>query len=47
MAKSSPTSKKKKTAGKGEIARQEQFFLFPQCFKRLLHVKKRAWLGKG
>ena len=24
--------KKKKTGGKGEIARNEQFLLFPQCF---------------
>ena len=25
--------KKKKTVGKGEIARYEQFLLFPQCFR--------------
>ena len=24
------------TVGKGEIAHQEQFLLFPQCFKRLV-----------
>ena len=24
------------TVGKGEIARYEQFLLFPQCFKRLV-----------
>ena len=36
--------------GKGEIARYEQFLLFPQCFRKKLycrHVKTRAWLGKG
>ena len=26
--------KKKKTVGKGEIARNEQFLLFPQCFQK-------------
>ena len=38
------------TVGKGEIARYEQFLLFPQCFQKNLycrHVKTRACLGKG
>ena len=38
------------TVGKGEIARNEQFLLFPQCFQRNLycrHIKTRACLGKG
>ena len=37
------------TAGKGEIARYEQFLLFPQCFQKTYcrHVKTRACLGKG
>ena len=38
------------TVGKGEIARYEQFLLFPQCFLKDLfcrHVKTRACLGKG
>ena len=26
--------KKKNTVGKGEIARYEQFLLFPQCFQK-------------
>ena len=26
--------KKKKTVGKGEIARYEQFLLLPQCFQK-------------
>ena len=26
--------KKKKTVGKGEIARHEQFLFFPQCFQK-------------
>ena len=33
MAESSPKRKKKNTVGKGEIARWEQFLLFPQCFQ--------------
>ena len=36
--------------GKGEIARYEQFLLFPQCFQKDLsrrHVKTRACSGKG
>ena len=34
---------------KGEIARNEQFLLFPQCFQELYcrHIKTRACLGKG
>ena len=37
------------TVGKGEIARYEQFLLFPQCFQDLYcrHVKTRSCLGKG
>ena len=38
------------TAGKGEIARYEQFLLFPQVFLKYLycrHVKTRACLVKG
>ena len=38
------------TAGKCEIARYEQFLLFPQLFSKDLycrHVKTRACLGKG
>ena len=36
--------------GKGEIARYEQFFLFPTVFSKEFycrHVKTRACLGKG
>ena len=37
------------TVGKGEIARYEQFLLFPVFLKDLYcrHVKTRACLGKG
>ena len=35
------------TVGKGEIARYEQFLLFPQCFKKTCTAKTRACLGKG
>ena len=40
------------TVGKGEIARYEQFLLFPQCFQKTCTTdpkkkKKRACLGKG
>ena len=37
------------TVGKGEIARYEQFLLFPVFSKDLYcrHVKTRACLGKG
>ena len=37
------------TVGKGEIARYEQFILFPECFQKIYygHVKTRACLGKG
>ena len=38
------------TVGKGEIARYEQFLLFPQCFQKTCtaeHIKTRACLGKG
>ena len=41
----------KNTEGKGEIARYEQFLLFPQCFQKTLYycirVKSRACLGMG
>ena len=33
------------TAGKGEIARYEQFLLFPQCFQMTRKIK--GLLGKG
>ena len=49
MAESSP-KRVENTVGKGEIARYEQFLLFPQCFLKDLycrHVKTRACLGKG
>ena len=29
------------TEGKGEIARDEQFLLFPQCFKRLVSQTRK------
>ena len=47
MSESSP--KGKKTVEKGEIARYEQFLLFPWCFQDLYsrHMKTRACLGKG
>ena len=38
------------TVGKGEIARYEQFLLFPQCFQKTCTadtLKTRACLGKG
>ena len=37
------------TVGKGEIARCEQFLLFPMCFQDLYcrHEKTTACLGKG
>ena len=38
------------TVGKGEIARYEQFLLFPHCFQKDLYCKRvkiRACLGKG
>ena len=32
------------TVRKGEIARNEQFLFFPQCFKRLvLQTRKNEW----
>ena len=37
------------TVGKGEIARYEQFLLFPQCFSKDLycrHVQTRSCFGK-
>ena len=40
----------KNTVGKGEIARFEQFLLFPRCFQKTLHcrhVRTRPCLGKG
>ena len=33
------------TVGKGEIARYEQFLLFPQCFQKT--HKKKVFSGKG
>ena len=36
--------------GKGEIARYEQFLLFPQCFQKTcsaVHVKNQVLFGKG
>ena len=39
------SKQKENTVGKGEIARYEQFLLFPQCFKRLvLHTRKNQGL---
>ena len=38
------------TVGKGEIARYEQFLLFPQSFQKKLysrHVKTKTCSGKG
>ena len=38
------------TVGNGEIARYEQFLLYPQCFSKDVNcrqVKTRACLGKG
>ena len=31
--------------GKGEIARQEQFLLFPQCFQKLSVVDVSKWVS--
>ena len=48
MAESSPNGKK--TVGKGETARYEQFLLFPQCFQKTRSAdmkKTRACFGKG
>ena len=38
-----------KTVGKGEIARYEQFLLFPQCFQKSFtaHVKNQGFFGAG
>ena len=30
---------------KGEIARNEQFFLFPQCFQKLSVVEVSNWVS--
>ena len=41
---------KKYTLGKGKIARNEQFLLFPQSFRKIWyfrHVKRITCLGKG
>ena len=37
------------TGGKGEIARHEQFLLFPQCFQKTCtaDIKTRACFGKS
>ena len=38
------------TVGKGEIARYEQFLLFPQCFQKIctaLPHKNKGLFGKG
>ena len=32
-------------AGKEEIARYEQFLLFPQCFQKLLIVDALKWVS--
>ena len=32
--------------GKGEIARYEQFLLFPQCFQKLIRQNEYVW-SKG
>ena len=31
--------------GKGEIAREEQFLLFPQCFQKLSVVDASKWVS--
>ena len=31
--------------GKGEIARYEQFLLFPQCFQKLFVVDASKWVS--
>ena len=36
------SKKKKKPVGKGEIARCEQFLLFPQCFQRLVLQTRKS-----
>ena len=38
-----------RTVGKGEIARYEQFLLFPQCFQKTVQQtrKHKGLLGKG
>ena len=44
------SKREENNAGKGEIARHEQFLLFPPCFQKTCmcrHVKTRACLGKG
>ena len=48
MTGSSPNGQKK-TAGKGEIARYEQFLLFHSVFKRLVlqTSKNQGLFGKG
>ena len=47
IAESSPKGVEN-TAGKGEIARYEQFLLFPQCFQKTFTVDKNQGLfGKG
>ena len=35
------------TEGKGEIARYEQFLLFPQCFQKTWTVENQGLFGKG
>ena len=48
MGKSSQNVKKS-TVRKGEIARYEQFPLFPQCFQNtyIVYTKKRACVDKN
>ena len=48
MVKSSPNGVEN-AAGKGEIARCDQFLHFPQCFQKTCtaDVKTMACLGKG
>ena len=44
------SKRRENTVGKGEIARYEQFLLFPQCFQKTFTadtLKTRACLGKG
>ena len=44
------SNREENTVGKGEIARYEQFLLFPQYFLKDVycsHVKTRACFGKG
>ena len=33
--------------GKGEIASDEQFLLFPQCFQKLSNADASKWVSMG